>query len=88
MDNMHELIDKLMIHLQPEFDLPFAFFGHSFGSLIAFELSRHLRRRQLPTPVHLFASAFPDPRIPTKSLDTILLQLKNSNLNLFDLNQK
>lgn len=78
------LVDHLIEHLQPEFDLPFAFFGHSFGSLIAFELTRALRERGLPQPVHLFASAFPDPRTPTKSLDIILKQLQNINVNLFE----
>jgi medium-chain acyl-[acyl-carrier-protein] hydrolase len=34
-------------------DLPYAFFGHSMGALLSFELARHLRRRDLPGPVHL-----------------------------------
>jgi medium-chain acyl-[acyl-carrier-protein] hydrolase len=43
--------------LRPELDLPFAFFGHSMGGLIAFELARQLRREGGPLPVHLFISA-------------------------------
>ena len=86
--NMQQLIDTLIDDLKPEMDIPFAFFGHSFGSLIAFELGRNLRKRNLPQPIHLFASAFPDPRVPTKSLDNMLTQLKNMNLNLFDLDKK
>lgn len=35
----------------------FAFFGHSMGGLIAFELARQLRREGKPLPVHLFISA-------------------------------
>jgi medium-chain acyl-[acyl-carrier-protein] hydrolase len=38
-------------------DLPFAFYGHSFGSMIAFELARELRRRNLPGPLRLFVAA-------------------------------
>lgn len=41
---------------------PFAFFGHSMGALIAFELTRRLRQRGGPEPVVLFVSgrAAPD----------------------------
>lgn len=45
-------------------ELPFAFFGHSVGALISFELARKLRERQLPTPLHLFVSARRAPQIP------------------------
>lgn len=79
------LIQNLIENLQMEFDVPFAFFGHSFGSLIAFELTRHLRKRELPMPEHLFVSAFPDPRVPTKSLDNMLNQLRAVNIDLFDM---
>jgi medium-chain acyl-[acyl-carrier-protein] hydrolase len=44
--------------------LPFAFFGHSMGALIAFDLARELRRRAAPLPFHLFASACPAPHLP------------------------
>lgn len=40
----------------PYLDRPFAFFGHSMGALISFELARHLRRLNLPKPMHLFLS--------------------------------
>ena len=36
---------------------PFAFYGHSMGALLAFELSHHLGRHGLPLPKHLFVSA-------------------------------
>lgn len=85
--NIHTLVDILAEQLQPYFDKPFAFFGHSFGTLIAFELARKLRKRNLPQPVHLFASAFPDPRTPAKSLNIILRQLQDINVNLFDCHQ-
>ncbi|WP_155072922.1 alpha/beta fold hydrolase [Streptomyces taklimakanensis] len=40
---------------------PFAFFGHCGGGLLAFEATRHLRRRGLPRPVLLGVSATPPP---------------------------
>lgn len=45
-------------------DKPFAFFGHSMGALIAFELARELRRQGLPGPRGLFVSAAPAPQVP------------------------
>jgi len=45
-------------------DSPFAFFGHSLGALVAFEVARELRRRHQPLPLHLFASAHRSPDLP------------------------
>lgn len=42
-------------------DLPFSFFGHSNGALIAFELASELQDRGLPTPERLYLSASPAP---------------------------
>lgn len=39
-----ELIDELKTAMQPLLDVPFAFFGHSMGALLAFELTRALDR--------------------------------------------
>lgn len=50
------LVEAAAEAIVPHLDLPFAFFGHSMGALISFELARHLRRLHLPSPVHLFLS--------------------------------
>lgn len=44
-------------------DLPFAFFGHSMGALVAFELCRRLRDVGMPPPVRLFVSGFSAPHL-------------------------
>ena len=56
---MDDLVAALAAELQQLLTSPFAFFGHSMGSLVAFELARKLRadRPELPGPVHLFVSA-------------------------------
>ncbi|MGH9360354.1 MAG: thioesterase II family protein, partial [Thermoanaerobaculia bacterium] len=46
--------------------LPFAFFGHSMGALVAFELARELRRRGGPEPLHLFLSGRRGPLVPSR----------------------
>lgn len=84
-DNIQEIVANLLDQIKEILHSPFAFFGHSFGALLAFELTRALRRKHLPLPQHLFVSAFPDPRMPTKSLDRILSQLRKYHIDLFDL---
>jgi medium-chain acyl-[acyl-carrier-protein] hydrolase len=42
---------------------PFAFFGHSLGALLAFEVGRLLRRQGRALPVHLFVAACPAPQL-------------------------
>lgn len=44
-------------------DLPFAFFGHSLGGVIGFEVARQLHERRLSLPQHLFVSACPAPQL-------------------------
>jgi len=58
------LIDALADVLYPYMDFPFAFFGHSLGSLISFELTRRLRRQKAPCPLQLFVSGCRAPQIP------------------------
>jgi medium-chain acyl-[acyl-carrier-protein] hydrolase len=52
--------------LQPYFDLPFVFFGHSMGAGVAFELARELRRRGRTQPVQLFVSGRRAPHLPAR----------------------
>ncbi|MGD8212189.1 MAG: thioesterase II family protein [Desulfobacterales bacterium] len=61
---LSSLIDVLTEVLYPYLDLPFAFFGHSLGSLISFELTRRLRRQKAPGPMQLFVSGHRAPQIP------------------------
>jgi surfactin synthase thioesterase subunit/glycosyltransferase involved in cell wall biosynthesis len=53
---MEPLIEAMGEAIDPYLTQPFAFFGHSMGAAIAFELSRHLRRRGRPLPAGLFVS--------------------------------
>lgn len=58
------LIDTLLPALLPHLDRPFAFFGHSMGALISYELAHRLRQRSLAGPSHLFVSARQAPSVP------------------------
>ncbi|HEX2909579.1 MAG TPA: alpha/beta fold hydrolase [Chloroflexia bacterium] len=50
--------------LLPYLDRPFAFFGHSMGALIGFEVACHLRREAGLVPAHLFFSGRHAPQLP------------------------
>jgi medium-chain acyl-[acyl-carrier-protein] hydrolase len=60
------LVEALAQALDPLLDKPFAFFGHSFGALVGFELARQLRRRFGVQPARLFVSAGRAPQIPPR----------------------
>jgi medium-chain acyl-[acyl-carrier-protein] hydrolase len=56
------LISALAQGLRATSGIPVAFFGHSMGALIIFELAREFRRQRLPGPVHLFVSGHRGPQ--------------------------
>ncbi len=58
------LIQELVRALHPYLDKPFAFFGHSLGGLISFELAHRLRTDYQLSPVHLLVSGCRAPQIP------------------------
>src|SRR5262249_43210427 len=61
-DNLPELADRVFEVLQDCSDgRPFAFFGHSMGSILAFEVARRFRQAASASPVWLFASGYPAP---------------------------
>jgi medium-chain acyl-[acyl-carrier-protein] hydrolase len=60
------LVQALAQALVPLMDKPFAFFGHSLGALVGFELARQLRRQAGVQPVRLFISADRAPQIPQR----------------------
>ena len=53
---MDTLVDGLFGAMFSLLDKPFAFFGHSMGSKIGFELAKRLHQNQFPCPDHFFAS--------------------------------
>ncbi|HEY6251494.1 MAG TPA: thioesterase domain-containing protein [Candidatus Angelobacter sp.] len=63
MTNADAIVESLAPKLLPYLDRPFAFFGHSMGALISFELTRFLRRKYNLEPVHLFISAWRSPEV-------------------------
>ncbi len=56
-ETMRALVAALADRISPFLPQPFAFFGHSMGAAVAFELAREVRRRGGPQPSALIASA-------------------------------
>jgi len=59
-----QLVHLLNAEIRPLLNKPFAFFGHSMGAVIAFELARILRRESGIEPQHLFISGRRAPQLP------------------------
>jgi medium-chain acyl-[acyl-carrier-protein] hydrolase len=65
---MGPLVEALYEAIKPRLDIPYVFFGHSMGSLVAFELARRLRRVGAPEPSQLFLGAFRAPQLPNPNI--------------------
>jgi medium-chain acyl-[acyl-carrier-protein] hydrolase len=61
---MSPMVQEIANVLLPVLDKPFAFFGHSMGALISFELAHHLRSENGLSPAQLFVSGRRAPQIP------------------------
>jgi medium-chain acyl-[acyl-carrier-protein] hydrolase len=70
-----QLIEAMAPAIAPYLDEPYAFFGHSMGALLAFELARQLRREGRAQPLRLFVSGRSAP------------QLNRSHAPIYDLPQ-
>jgi surfactin synthase thioesterase subunit len=57
-----ELVPLLAQQVAARAHEPFAFFGHSLGALLAFEVARYATLRHWPTPVQLIVSGAAAPR--------------------------
>lgn len=73
-----ELVARLTGAVTELAERPFAFFGHSLGALVAFEVSRELRRRGLPGPRCLWASGAEGPQ--TRSIKQWMYDLPDDEL--------
>ncbi len=65
-DRLSILVEALASVLSPYLDKPFAFFGHSMGTLISFELIRLIRQQYRLSPIHLFVSGYRAPQLPLR----------------------
>lgn len=62
--DLNQLLDDIEQAIVPLLDKPFAFFGHSMGATVSYELTRRLHAAQKPLPVHVFLSGRGAPHLP------------------------
>jgi medium-chain acyl-[acyl-carrier-protein] hydrolase len=59
-----EIVNEAISTISPLIgNLPYYFFGHSLGAMIAFELAREMRRKKIALPSHIFVSGARAPQV-------------------------
>jgi len=62
--NIPVLVDGIVAAVTPHLDIPFVFFGHSMGAILAAEVTRELARRGERLPRFLMVSSRRPPHMP------------------------
>lgn len=71
MTNIHHIVDDFLEKLSKNLAVPYAFYGHSMGSLVAYLLTVEIQKNNLPMPQHLFLSGRGGACIPEKFRNAI-----------------
>jgi medium-chain acyl-[acyl-carrier-protein] hydrolase len=61
--HMDSLVQSIACSMRPYLKVPFAFFGHSMGAMVSFELAQHLWQNCQIGPVELFVSGCRAPHL-------------------------
>uniref|UniRef100_H0XIG5 oleoyl-[acyl-carrier-protein] hydrolase n=1 Tax=Otolemur garnettii TaxID=30611 RepID=H0XIG5_OTOGA len=70
--DIYQVVDEVVCAILPVIqDKPFALFGHSMGSYIAFMTALHLKEKYQLEPVHFFVSSTSPPQFKSKTPPSI-----------------
>jgi medium-chain acyl-[acyl-carrier-protein] hydrolase len=72
------LVDAVLDGIEPLMHRRFAFFGHSMGALLSFEVARALQARHRVEPLALYVAAQPAPHLPSRQ--SVLHELSDAAL--------
>ncbi|CAH7294390.1 Olah [Phodopus roborovskii] len=85
--DIHEVVDEIVSALLPVIqDKAFAFFGHSFGTYIAFVTALRLKEKYKMEPLHFFASSASAPHSKSRPQIPELNQLSEEQIRHYLLN--
>ncbi len=73
--NIDDLVADIWKQIQHLMYQPYAFFGHSMGALLAYQLTHQAKKMRFPTPIHLFLSGREAPSVPPDNEKRFLLPL-------------
>jgi len=62
-ETLEAMVEEYLAALKPFLDASFAFYGHSLGGLMAFEMTLRLQAEGLPTPERVFVGATAPPHL-------------------------
>jgi medium-chain acyl-[acyl-carrier-protein] hydrolase len=65
--DLPDLVDALVQAMRPMLDRPFAFYGHSNGALVAYELARQVSLRLMRRPEFICLAAKRSPLLPPEA---------------------
>jgi medium-chain acyl-[acyl-carrier-protein] hydrolase len=64
--DMNAIIDTVFPQIAPLLDKPYAIYGHSYGSIISFEIAKRIIKENMKHPVGLFVSGRHAPHLPNR----------------------
>ena len=65
--DMSTLVDAMVLAIRPLLDRPFAFYGHSNGALVAYELAKQVSDRLMRRPEFMCLGAKRSPSLPPET---------------------
>ncbi len=71
--DLHDMADDAFHRIRHDLGTPYAFYGHSLGSMLCFLVARRIAERKMPPPIHLFVSGRGSPSAGVKDKDVHLL---------------
>ncbi len=84
--DLNKIVDDVYERIRPRLcEAPYSLFGHSMGSIVAFELAHRIAGNQLNSPVHIFFSGHSAPNIVKTEPPMYLLSDEDFKEKLLDL---
>jgi surfactin synthase thioesterase subunit len=61
--DIHKVVEDVYLQIKPLLNEPYAIYGHSFGAMVAYLLTKKIQNSNMPEPLHLFVSGLDAPSV-------------------------